>query len=308
MIAVALFAIITTNQALAQKNAETDAIRKVIDQETRSFFEKKYDLWADTWVHDFTAFRINISPTGYSKLTGFDSMVPQIKQFMQGDAYTEQQMVQYLNKFDYKYYINGNSATVFFKEGLSEKNASEESRLMVKQNGQWKIVGITIISTPDFTFLNDQLKLKSMVGRWSMVKGSYKSEPADTSFKVLSLSLDMHEIINGLESSSSATFMSGGNSSFINEVEQFVADNNISKFRYYDNVKSTSDGFYGNYGTAAFDSAENFVVSAKYDDTSAVKFKNIYTLNSDATLHMVGEFYSKDGKKTNTWSFDFVRM
>jgi hypothetical protein len=54
----------------AQNSNEQQAIKKVLDQETRSYFEMKYDAWASAWVHDSSAYRIDISPGAYSKVNG----------------------------------------------------------------------------------------------------------------------------------------------------------------------------------------------------------------------------------------------
>ena len=35
-----------------QKNTEQDAVQKVIEQETRYYFDGNYDKWASTWALD----------------------------------------------------------------------------------------------------------------------------------------------------------------------------------------------------------------------------------------------------------------
>lgn len=307
---VAFFMVALYNTATAQKNTnEREAIRKVIDQETRAYFEQKYDLWASTWVQDSTAFRLTVSPSSFSKITGWDKLNAGVKESMQtATPYSEEDMAPYTNKFDYEYYINGNMATVFLKEGKTLKDANDEIRLMVKQNGAWKLLGLTIISTPNYNFNNSVEKLRTFIGKWKMVEGSLKSEPADTAYHAISLSTDFHEVMNGMESSSSAISEYSGNINVYTETEQFIPDYEINKFRYYDNGRSANGYIVGGAGTAEFDSTGSFVVTMMYDDKPVVKLKNIYTMKKDGSLHIQADFFNKEGKKTFSWSSDLTRL
>ena len=310
---IALFVLMFFSRSTAQKNSgDMEAIKKLFDQETRSYFEMKYDAWASAWVHDSSAFRIDISPTNYSKISGWDKLNAGMKESMQNSTpYTEEQMATYLHKFDYKFYINGNTATVFFKEGLPEKNASDEIRSIVKQNGQWKIVGLTVISAPMYAFMNDAQKLKAFIGKWKLKEGSYKGGPSDSVYKLFSFTYDVHPTSNdGIEFASVQVWNHvQDNSTFTNtEYEQFVPDNDVMKFHYYDNVKNSAGFNGGGAGYAEFDSTGSFFVKMMYDDKPTLKLTNRYTLNKDGTVHFEGAFFNTDGKQTQDWSFDLMRM
>ncbi len=81
---IAFFLVALYNSATAQKNNnDRQAIRKVIDQETRAYFEQKYDLWASTWVHDSTAFRMTASPSASDRVSGWDKLSAGVKESMQ---------------------------------------------------------------------------------------------------------------------------------------------------------------------------------------------------------------------------------
>ena len=306
----AFFLVALYNYSTAQKNNnDREAIRKVIDQETRAYFEQKYDLWASTWVHDSTAFRMGASPSGYFRITGWDKLNAGVKESMlNATPFSEADMAPYTNKFDYEYYINGNMATVFLKEGKTEKDANEEFRLMVKQNGEWKIVGLTIISTASYKLNRSIEMLRTFIGKWKMIEGSLKAEPSDTAYHLISYNVDIHEGRNGIEVASSAISKYSGIMNVYTETEQFLPDYDISKFRYYDNGKSANGYITGGAGTAEFDSTGNFVVTVMYDDKPVVKFKNIYTMKNDGNLHIQAQFFNLEGKQTSTWSSDFGRM
>lgn len=93
-----------------------------INQEIRAYFEQKYILWASTWVHYSTAFRMTASPSASSRITGWDKLNAGVKESKQNaPPYSEEDMTPYINKFDYEYYIKGSMATVFLKEGKTIK-------------------------------------------------------------------------------------------------------------------------------------------------------------------------------------------
>ena len=295
----------------AQNSNEQQAIKKVLDQETRSYFEMKYDAWASTWMHDSTVFRMSMSPTQFSKIVGWNNMNQGMKESMQGTAFTEEQMAPYLNKFGYKFYINGNVAHVFFKEGKDEKSANDEERLMVKQNGEWKIAGITIVNTPIYNFINDRQKLNSFIGKWKVKEGSYKDGPPDSVYKLSSFTYDVHPASNdGIEFASMQVWNSVQDNSIFTttEYEQFVPDNDIMKFHYYDNVKSSAGFSGGGAGYAEFDSTGSFLMKMMYDDKPVLRVTNKYTLNKDGTVHFEGISFDTNGKQTGTWSFDLMRI
>lgn len=83
--------------ANAQKsNAEQEALRKVIDAETRTFFEKKYDQWANTWVHDSGIFIIRAYPTYQTQMFGWNNISKQYKETMDNfPVFTEDQIAPY---------------------------------------------------------------------------------------------------------------------------------------------------------------------------------------------------------------------
>jgi len=300
----------TIYSVAAQKNnAEQQAIRKVIDQETKAYFENKYENWADTWVHDSTTFRMNISPTGIDKTTGWDKLNKGLKEYMQtATPLNEENMSAYTNKFDYEYYISGSMATVLFKEGKTKETATDQMRLMVKQNGAWKIAGLTTISAANYRFKNSVEILRPYLGKWRMLNASFKNEPGDSAYKMISFIADIHETMNGFESTTTNIYSYSGNRSVITEREQFIPDYDINKFRYYDETKSSNGYITGGAGTAVFDSSGNFVISIMYDNKSIVKLKNIYSMKSDNTIRVQGLFFNEDGKQTNSWSFDMERM
>ncbi|HEY1871150.1 MAG TPA: hypothetical protein VGG71_08835, partial [Chitinophagaceae bacterium] len=139
-IALCVFFSVLT-KANAQK-ADEDAIKKVIQQETSSYFKKDYDKWADTWAKDSADFIFRAGPSGQSTLMGWNAISAAYKTDINNmsSAMDDADMATYMNKTDFNIYISGNMAVATFKEG--NKMPATESRTLVKQNSAWKILNM----------------------------------------------------------------------------------------------------------------------------------------------------------------------
>src|SRR4051812_47129503 len=69
MLILFLFTAITKTNA---QKSEDDAIKKVIQQETSTYFHKNYDGWADTWAHDSAVCVVRVSNSGHSETMGWN--------------------------------------------------------------------------------------------------------------------------------------------------------------------------------------------------------------------------------------------
>lgn len=306
----AVFSAMTVLSANGQtNNADQAAIKKVIDQETRAYFTLNYDQWAAAWLHDSSAFRLDVSPGIYSRVNGWSKIDPGKESMKKnGTPYTEEQMKPYTTKSDYHIYINGNAATVFFREGLTPDKTSDEVRTMIKQNGEWKIQGLTVISTAAYHFQNSVEGLRAFIGKWKLVPGSATDQAADSIAHVYSQNVDIHEIINGIEFSWSSSWRYNKNNYAQTETELFFPDYQLNKFRYSDFSRQGDLSTSGFSGVAFFDSTGKFIIHEMYDDVIMVNIQNTYTMKEDGTLHMDGITYDKTGKQTSTWSFDLQRL
>jgi CDP-diacylglycerol pyrophosphatase len=64
---------LSTIQTNAQKKDE-DAIKKVIHEETSTYFHKNYDGWADTWAHDSADNVLNTGPYPHQEIAGWNAI------------------------------------------------------------------------------------------------------------------------------------------------------------------------------------------------------------------------------------------
>ena len=194
----------------AQKNAsEQDAIRKVIELETKYYFDGNYEKWADTWAHEKSSYVIFTSPNGNSEMIGWDNISADYKPGMNNaPSISAEELATNYKKYDYQYKINGNLANVTFREG----KGNFLTKTLEKQNGVWKITGMTLVYSTGFKLKAAYDRLKSFVGKWKFVEGSYKSEPSDSNYKAISWIIDIHETMFGIEFTSTSTSTYAGRS------------------------------------------------------------------------------------------------
>jgi len=297
--------------ATAQKNnPEQEAIKKVIDQETRSFFEKKYDKWAETWAHDSSIFIVRASPSGYTQMVGWNSISENYKQTMQNfPVFTEDQIAPYMNKMNYHYSINGNIATVSFKEGKTEKEANDETRVFVKQNGAWKTLGMTVISSANYNLINSLATLKAFVGNWKLDSNSFKEEPASNGQTNQLATSYVRETGNGIEFVTNRSFTSNGQPYSIIETEQFIPDYNKNEIKYIDINKYSSGETYTQLGKAQMNANGNFTVTIMDDDKPTVKRgETEFALQKDGAIAVKNRWYDKDSKQLGANSFMLKRL
>ena len=306
---ILFFAVFAFGSLYAQNTKEQDAVRKVIELETQYYFEGNYDKWAGTWAHEPTDYAIFTSPTGNSETIGWDNISAGVKPNMKNvPLESAEEVATNYKKYDYQYKINGNMASVTFREG----KGNLLTKSLEKQNGEWKITGMTLVNSTDFKFRDGYTALKSYVGKWKFVAGSYKTEPVQTGDKIsamLTNDYDIHETMYGIEFTSTSSYTTAGKRSSNTATEDFIADNNRNEIKYFDFEKGATADVTTSTGSASFGEGGKFTVKGMYADKPAsVQFENIYTTNSDGSIHHEGRSYDKDGKLTFKWFFDLERV
>ena len=120
------------------------AIKKVIKAETESYFKRDLKTWSSVWVHDAQVNRKFISRYGLYANDGWDSIAALRERMFREKP--DPIPIQ-LKQANYIIRSNGNFAWVeydqdLFYPGLDTSTGagfSREYRVLVKQNGQWKI-------------------------------------------------------------------------------------------------------------------------------------------------------------------------
>jgi uncharacterized protein (TIGR02246 family) len=124
------------------KIAEEEAIKKAIRTETECFYARDPGTWQGTWLHDARATRTVVANNSYDSIKDWDKFGPELVQsFKQWKPAPID-----LSSDNYIIRVAGDLAWVEYDQYVREKGAdpkqrrfSREYRVMVKQDGVWKI-------------------------------------------------------------------------------------------------------------------------------------------------------------------------
>lgn len=130
---------------LAQKNPDTDAIKVVIEKETKAFFGIDYKGWSDCWAQVPYAYKSYADTTDVNSFKGWNAINNAFAEYFK-TAKPSQAMVS-TDWHDFRVY--GNGAYVRFTQTVKDdlmRDPTEEVRILEKQKGQWKIVHVGSIA------------------------------------------------------------------------------------------------------------------------------------------------------------------
>ncbi len=130
---------------------EIEAIKQVIESETKCFFGGDYECWADTWVHEKYSMQAwNNAEGSYDAVIGWKAIDKQgsywIKEYY-GDGSTVRYPSVKREKPIVKFF-NENTAYLIWVQYNADAHhnyfqKSNESRILEKHDGKWKIVNVT---------------------------------------------------------------------------------------------------------------------------------------------------------------------
>ena len=130
-----------------KKNADTDAIRAVIERETKAFFEIDYKTWADSWAHTPYAFWSFADTTDVNSFSGWTQIEKGFAEYFRTSKPSTAKIDREWLGLEVKIY--GNGAYVRFNQFVNDGTArpgQAEVRVLEKINGQWKIVCVSVIA------------------------------------------------------------------------------------------------------------------------------------------------------------------
>ncbi len=297
---------VSTVKTNAQSLEESNAIKKTLQQETSAYFHKDYAGWERTWVHDSADFVLRAGPGGYSQLTGWNAISAQYKKEMKNMAVmSDAEIAPHLHNMDFHIYVNGNTATVTFREG--DKNPEPEARTLVKQNGGWKILNLSSLNSESYAMQNTLNNMKAFVGKWILDGKVTINPPAKRVLK--SVKIDLKVTPNGLEQLSNVAF------TYKNQLydppeeqEYFIPDYGTNTILYLDIQKEASGRTYIRMGKVTSDHPNSFTVTVMYPNKPTA-IENEYTVAmKNGQWHQTGKVFDQSGKVTRTMSGNLRRV
>lgn len=136
-------AIETPNQKLDFEQ-EKAAILKVLNDETKAAFNRDYESWKAKWIHKayVTKTYMNFADSSMTETLGWNEIDDFVRTYI--EEHPEPAPVPKLvDKIKVRLY--GNGAWVNYEQDDAKLGIKRETRLMEKENGQWKIAGMQTI-------------------------------------------------------------------------------------------------------------------------------------------------------------------
>ncbi|QMW00657.1 hypothetical protein [Spirosoma foliorum] len=135
----------TVLRGLAQ--ADNDAIKRVLFNETEGFFTRDKARWANAWAHTpYVNFAANLYGGDFRLIKGWNDLEKQFASQFKSSKVLDKVMVQNTN---YTIHQNGNMAFVSYDQTLVDshgKTTSKETRVVEKLSGEWKIINVIALT------------------------------------------------------------------------------------------------------------------------------------------------------------------
>jgi len=144
-------AVAETNETGFTEEAELEAIMAVIDKETKCFYDGNYACWASAWAKvDYAIQSWNNSDGTANAALGWEQINAQGKKWTE-EIYKSGENIAHP---DYKRqppkvkFFTENVAFLYWEQYNADKEkefwyVSQDSRVMEKMNGEWKIVNVS---------------------------------------------------------------------------------------------------------------------------------------------------------------------
>ncbi len=126
------------------QNADDENIKQFVKAETVAYFNHDAEAWQSKWLHDVNASRTDVGNGSYNTIKGWDNFGPQTVKWLNENP---KQLLEVKND-SFLIRTDGNLAWIDYKQQLlipgtdSIVSAERGSRVLVKENGAWKILSL----------------------------------------------------------------------------------------------------------------------------------------------------------------------
>jgi hypothetical protein len=136
-------------QVLAQKASEVEAIKAVIEQETKAYFGIDQKTWMESWVHTPYAYWSFVDDTGMSHYEGWKAIEIGFNDYFVTSKPSNIQIER--TWLDIRVY--GNGAYARFKQHVVNNGIKgpeqTEIRILEKEKNIWKIAVVGVLKKSD---------------------------------------------------------------------------------------------------------------------------------------------------------------
>lgn len=139
-----ILALFFSFQSFAQKN-DVEAIKAVIEKETKAFFEIDPKTWSDLWSHSPYSFWSFADTTDVNSFSGWAEIEKGFADYFKNSKPSQAKIERTWHEVK----IFGNGAYARFTQKVNDNTnrpPQAEVRVLEKIKGQWKIVCVSVIA------------------------------------------------------------------------------------------------------------------------------------------------------------------
>ena len=155
LVAVAVVAsVLGPSTLIRAQTADAEALKEVIRAETMAFYGRDLDKWLAGWAHDAKASRTLTGNGFYSAMTGWDEIAADMSKSMKADPTP---IGIQLGIDNFIVHTSGDVAFVQYDQTTittvepTVKSHSREHRVLVRNDGRWKIISQITVIPPSTT-------------------------------------------------------------------------------------------------------------------------------------------------------------
>lgn len=190
---VAAFAVMLlcmAGQTVYAQSSEEEAIKKVIRAETDAWRNRDAQAWQSTWLQDSAAIRTIVINNNLNDKVGWENFGPEVMKQIQEDPMAD--VNEYISD-SFNIRTSGDMAWVNYHQLVKSANdgsesASREQRVLLKEDGEWKILSQTTYVTE--TFGSGPEVVRNNLN--AIAYGLYEEQKLEEAIKVLKLNAQLY--------------------------------------------------------------------------------------------------------------------
>ncbi len=140
-----IFSVSLTTFAQAQKNNDVEAVKALLEKETKAFVEIDYKTWADTWSHTSYAFWSYADTTDVNSFSGWKMIDAGFADYFK----TAKPSKAKIERVWQEVKVYGDAAYVRFTQNVKDETSrapQAQVRVLEKIKGKWKIVLVSVVA------------------------------------------------------------------------------------------------------------------------------------------------------------------
>ncbi len=291
-----------TEKGVTALTAEEQAVKQVIEDETKYFNLRDYEKWTDCVAKDpMTVYSWTTPFHGENSIfeaKGWEEVSKHMKKYIETMPVDE----NIPKKYDYQFKVSENMAYVNFLEG----NDTHETRVLEKRDGKWKILRMEATASKMFKSMHKKYALQRMAGNWKLDPNSVKIE-GGSGWKLLASQVKAKSTNTGLKAYATIYIEKPNGEELVIEDESIIAyDLGTEKVALFSASYFPKSGW-----------SETEVGIGEVDDDGVLHFeshqvgkdsksKGMMKIDKDGKMHYSVEKMNEKGEKLFSMSYSMT--